>query len=135
MTTATIVQKTIFCFEIFFLASALIVYMCGNSVLWMLLSIERDDIEHFYSNDNTNGISYVLSLLDETKNSQPSSLPSAAHSFSWLLKSQSAVQRFCSFPHIESKEIDFNKLVHTSRYNASDGFSSPVFHPPSAFLV
>jgi hypothetical protein len=99
-------------------------------MLWFLLSIERDDIEHYYSNDGSGGASYVNSLLNDTEESNANNAPSSFHTFSWLLKSFSVVKLFepLSIFIVTGKNSLFALILDSQ---SLDGFSSIIFHPPT----
>ena len=76
MNLKTSFQKFLYISEILFLISFLFFYSCGNTVLWMLYFVEKEDIEHFYANNGNNGKAYVNSLLEEADHTKSNTAPS-----------------------------------------------------------
>jgi hypothetical protein len=126
----TTFQKLLYIGEILFLISFLFLYSCGNSALWVLYFVEKEDIENFYSKDGSGGRSYVNSLLEEADHSNSNTAPSSIHSFIWLLKSYSAVQTILPKDNSEHTGQE-NCFALFLTQQEQEGFSSLIFHPPT----
>lgn len=123
-------HRILYGIELILLGTFLLVYTCGNSVLWLIWTFEHDDLECFYSCDGSNGISYVNSILQDDHTSAEKNIPAAAVSFSMLIKSCTAVslsETLINGP-IGSEHSLFQRVQHVSSLN---GHPTLIFHPPA----
>lgn len=127
------IQNTVFLIEFSLLLAIFSIYACGNSVLWVLLSIEREDIEYYYFEYGENGEAYVNALLNEAEQSSTKNTPSAIHSFDWVSKIYTAHQRF-DHKIIHSTERKAFFTIYSER-NLQEGFETIIFHPPTNSMI
>ncbi len=133
MTLHSSFSRCVLVAETVILASLLLVFSCAHSVLWIAWMAEHDDIERWYSQDGSDGRSYVSSLLDagDTDGNNSSSVP--ASSFIMLLKQLSSLtvmeeESPCSPTGVTLRHHD------TTGGEITAGIRRSIFHPPSVLV-